>query len=160
MFSQPRFNSPFGKFMHPFRTGCFCARYTSVTCFVSSSHFPVGSSGYLPHFQVSSEPGPIDVHEVSRLELSEVSCISFRVLQKLCITSFRFFWRCRNFVHHSHEHNSMWAGFWTEMLPICTFTLSNRLINVEHYLVRFAAKKYVEYELNLFSICCQEICGR
>ena len=44
----------FGSFLKPFRTGCFLTRFTSVTWFASSSHFPFGSSGYLSIFQVFS----------------------------------------------------------------------------------------------------------
>ena len=47
MFAPHFFNPPFWKFLHLSRIGCFCTRYTSVTCFACSSHFPFGLSGYL-----------------------------------------------------------------------------------------------------------------
>ena len=45
------FNSAFWKLIHPFRIGCFCTRYASVTCFASSSHF---LCGYLDTFKSST----------------------------------------------------------------------------------------------------------
>ena len=101
-------------------------------------------------FRVSSEPGPMYM-KYQALNFSEVSSIYFRILQNLRTTSFRSLWTKRNFVHRSHEDNLMRASFWSKKLCIFSSALSNPLIDVEHYVVRFATKKYLESELDWFS---------
>ena len=58
-FLPSHFSSPFWKLLHLFKIGCFCTRYTSVTCLASSFHFPPGLSVYFSNFQVFYEPGPV-----------------------------------------------------------------------------------------------------
>ena len=90
-----------------FRSGCFCTRYNSVTCFASSYNFPFGSSGYSSKLQVFSDPEPMCMtYPGSNFpSLAEVSRF----------TSSRFLRRNRTFVHHSHCENSMRTGFWVKI---------------------------------------------
>ena len=97
-----------------------CSISTSVTCLASSSHFPFGLSGYLSNFQVFLWTWT-NVHEVPGLELAEVSCISFRALQKLRFTSFWHLWTNRNCVHQSPDDKSITVCLWSKTLSIFFF---------------------------------------
>ena len=83
------------------------------------------------------------MHDISGIEPVEVNSISFRVLQKWRCTFLRSFWRNRNFIHHSHDMNSMKISF-------CNKCLSNRLLDPVESIHRFRAQSR--------SSCCQITC--
>ena len=126
------------------RSGCFCTRYNSATCFASSYHFPFGSSGY------SSKVASLfrswtNVHGVSRLELPE-SCRN-RALPPL--GSFEEI----GISFITPIARTRWGQVsGVKCCPSSPWLLSNPFIDLEHDIVRFGTRKYVEYELDLFSI--------
>ena len=101
MFLTSRLSSFFWKLLHAFWNRWFCARYTSVTWFACLFHFFFVCWCTC---QTSESLLTLDnINEVRGLQLSEASCISCRILQKLRKTSNRSSCRNWNFMRHSHE---------------------------------------------------------
>ena len=102
-------------------------------------------------FQTSESLLDLDhTNEVRGLQLSDVSCISCRILQNLRITSFR---PSRRNWHASFSWEiSTRTEFWIKLLNIFSLTLANPFIDFECCLVRLFNGKRVECKLNYFSI--------
>ena len=114
----------------------FCARYTSLTWFARLFHF-----FFVRRCTCQTSESFLDLvqyNEVRCLQLSEASCISCRILQKLRIISIRSECRNWNFMRHSHQKSrrgqvsglNCWISFpWhcrihSSMLSISSFVFA------------------------------------
>ena len=135
--------------MHPLRIGYFCSRYTSVTCFASSCHFPCGIPGHFSSkFQVFSESGPISIRawtSRSKLHFFPRPADIALYLLSVAVKKSEF---CASFPSRELDEDK----FLEDNVAHLLLDLVESIHQSQARIVRVSAKKYLECGLNRFSI--------
>ena len=120
-FLLSRCSSPFWKLLHIFQDGIVLYKIYNRDLTANSAHVPFGLSVHFSKFHVSCELGPTNM-KYPGLNFPKQAAFSVSILQNFPPSGPG---GERNFAHHSREFNSVRVGFWSEVLPIFSLTLSN-----------------------------------